>query len=72
MIESPVLQELFAERDQNAILRVLKARFKQEVPADIVALVRGITDLDQLEQRMATAAECVDLDAFRQALQAPA
>ena len=71
MIESPVLDEWFAIKEQRVmqknILEVLDARFGT-VPTDIQQRVRGVSDADELRRINRTAATCADFDAFRQAL----
>jgi hypothetical protein len=68
MIESPVLQRIIAEKLHDAILEALKARFGT-VPRDVARLLRGILDERKLMRLTGVAANCRDLDAFRQALQ---
>jgi len=75
MIESPLLDELFAERDiktrQMIIIESLEARFGGPVPADVSAAVRVITDESRLKQLLPTAYRCASLDEFRRVLTAP-
>ena len=74
MIESPVLQEWFAERDtktyQGLILRKLEARFGP-VPADVSAAVRVVTDQPRLETLLDSVYSSATLDDFRNALTPP-
>jgi hypothetical protein len=79
MIESPVLQEWFHERDiatrQKILLESLESRFSGPVPPDVSAAVRVITDEDRLKQLLPLVFSSSSLDAFRQVLtplQAPA
>jgi hypothetical protein len=67
MIESPVLQKMMAERGHNLILAVLKARFGA-VPRDIAKRLRSILDEKKLTDLNILAAQCPDLQAFREAL----
>ena len=72
MIESPVLQEWFAERDvktrQSVALESLEARFGAPVPADVSAAVRVIHDEERLKQLVPLVYSSPTLDAFRRAL----
>lgn len=67
MIESPVLMEVLAERVHRLVLGLLEKRLGT-VPSDIAAAVRTIRDEDRLDQLNYLAAECNDLEAFRQQL----
>jgi len=67
LTESPLIQELWAERGQNHVLAALKARYPS-VPQDLVASVRSIEDGEQLLKLSEVAATCPDLDAFRLAI----
>lgn len=75
MIESPLLDELFAERDvktyRGLILKKLEGRFGP-VPADVSAAVRVVTDSPRLEALLDAAYSSPTLDAFRQSLTPPA
>lgn len=64
MIESPVIQELVAEKMQDQILRVLTARFGS-VPQEIVSALRRVPEESRLEELTDWAAVCPDLAAFR-------
>ena len=74
MIESPVLQEWFAERDIKTrkviILEILQARFGP-VPDDVSAAVRVIDDEARLKTVTAAASSCASLDEFRARLTPP-
>ena len=67
MIESPVLQELLAERMHQVLLRILEVRFGL-VPPDVEAALRAVMDDDRLQELVAVAASCPDLETFRQQL----
>lgn len=71
MIDSPILNELIAEREaqvmQKAVLRLLADRFGP-VPVDVAQRVKDVTNADQLMQLISQAGRCPDLEAFRQAL----
>jgi hypothetical protein len=64
MIESPLIKEIEAERDRNAILRILTKRFGV-VPPDVTTHPRRITKERKLEELMDHAVDCPDLEAFR-------
>ncbi len=67
MIESPLLQELVAEKLHEAILEFLKGRFGA-VPQDVTRLLRAVPTEKKLMKLTALAAKCPDLEAFREAL----
>ncbi len=67
MFESPLLQKWFAEKMHKAIEKVLKARFGS-VPRDVTRLLREILDEERLTALNVLAAQCPDLEAFREAL----
>ena len=69
MIESPLIQELMAQRMHKDILRVLAARFGP-VPPEIVAALQAIVDETKLDALVEWAATCPDLEAFRTRLTA--
>jgi len=64
MIESPLIQELMAQRSHKAILSFLEVRFKS-VPAEIARNLESIVDEQKLDDLARFAAECPDLEAFR-------
>lgn len=64
MNESPLIQELMAEKLQDAILRILKARFG-DVPSDLVEYLRAVTREKKLNALIDKAAVCRNLEAFR-------
>lgn len=74
MIESPVLEEWFREREigalQRVVLKKLDARFGP-VPADVSASVRIVADQLRLESLLDAAYVCASLDDFRHALTQP-
>jgi len=67
MFESPVLQKIMAENLHDAIRGVLKSRFGA-VPRDISQRLRGILQDKKLKRLNVVAANCADLEAFREAL----
>ena len=67
MIESPLIQELLAERSQDIILEALRGRFG-EVPSDVIARLRQVEREKQLKELSRHAAVCPDLEAFRRRL----
>ena len=64
MIESPVLQELLAERSHRVILRVLSARLGA-VPPEIATALAAVQDEGKLEELADWAGRCPTLEAFR-------
>jgi hypothetical protein len=74
MIESPLLDELFAEREiktlQGVVLEKLENRFGA-VPADVSAAVRVVTNQPRLKSLLDAAYSSATLDAFRQTLTPP-
>ena len=68
MIESPLIQELLAERVRKTILRILEARFGP-VPQDMVTALEAVQDDTKLDDLIGYAATSSDLDAFRARLQ---
>lgn len=71
MIESPVLQKWFAERDvltrRSVLLESLESRY-QSVPSEISAAVRTIDSLARLKQLQSLLMQCVSIDDFGNAL----
>jgi hypothetical protein len=67
MIESPLLQKMRAETLQKAILALLKARFGS-VPRDVRRLLDEVLDEDKLISLNVLAAQCPDIETFREAL----
>jgi hypothetical protein len=67
MIESPLINVLLAKNRQEAILDVLAARFGA-VPQDVRKQLRSVVDLKRLKGLTRFAAQCPDLEAFRQRL----
>ena len=64
MIESPLLQKMFAEKLQEVILDVLKDRFGT-VPRDVTKLLRALIEEKKLRKLTVLAAKCPDLETFR-------
>lgn len=67
MIESPLIQELVAERTHKDILLVLTARFGL-LPQEIVASLQAVQEEKKLEELVDWAARCADMEAFRSRL----
>jgi len=64
MIESPLIQELVAEKMHEAILDVLEVRFGP-VPQDLAAALQAIQEEQSLKELLKFAAGCGDLELFR-------
>jgi hypothetical protein len=64
MIESPLVNEIVAEKLQKAIVRLLERRFG-EVPLDVTTRLRPIRGEETLMELNAYAGMCPDLEAFR-------
>jgi hypothetical protein len=67
MIESPLINEIIAERTQNDIVEVLRARF-DEVPEGIIERLRKITADKKLTTLIKYAVQCPTLESFRKRL----
>jgi hypothetical protein len=67
MIESPLMQKMRAETLHKAILAALKGRFGT-VPRDVTRHLSAILDEDKLMQLVVVAAQCADVQAFRDAV----
>jgi hypothetical protein len=67
MIESPLLLKMRAGVLHKGILAVLKARFGT-IPGSITKQLQGILDEEKLTNLNVVAAQCPDLEAFRDAL----
>lgn len=67
MFESPMLTKMIAQRFHKVIGRVLKARFGS-VPRDVTRLLGEILDEEKLSDLNVLAAQCPDLQTFREAL----
>ncbi len=63
MIESPLIQELVAERAHKDILRFLAGRFGP-VPHEIAATVQSIQDETKLDELVDWASRCPTLEQF--------
>jgi hypothetical protein len=72
MKRSESVMEWQAEAEAKArsedILEVLRLRFGTELPDDLLALIRGTTDLEQLKRWLVAAVQSRTLKKFRQAL----
>lgn len=64
MIESPLIQELLAERSHKYIVKLLESRFGP-VPGDLSAALLAVQDDELLDALYDVALACPDLDAFR-------
>ncbi len=67
MIESPLIQDLVAEKVQNTILEVLKARF-DTIPVDVRRLLGEVKKESKLMKLAKAAGRCTDLDEFKELL----
>jgi len=67
MIESPLLQKMFAKSRQQSILTVLKARFGT-LPPDLTKHLQDILDQEKLTTLLVLTAQCPDIQAFCEAL----
>jgi hypothetical protein len=67
MIESPLIQEIVAEKLQEAIIEILTARF-EAVPQNVRKPLCSAVDEKRLKRLIRFAAQCPDLEAFRQHL----
>ncbi len=65
--DSPLIQELFAEKLIELIVEELTERFGG-VPSDITTVLLGIVDEDRLKSLVKWACHCPDLEAFRSRL----
>ncbi|HTU17325.1 MAG TPA: hypothetical protein VMG10_04625 [Gemmataceae bacterium] len=63
MIESPLIDELMAERTQENILLVLDTRFGA-VPESLSARLKSVSKMKKLEELIKVAAQCPDLKSF--------
>ena len=64
MIESPLIQEMLAQRTHDNILNFLEGRFGV-VPPEVVIALRTIVDERKLRELVRVASECPDLAAFQ-------
>ena len=64
MIESPLINEILADRMREDIVRFLRVRFG-EVPPEVTTPLGKIPKLKKLEELIDRAAVCPDLEAFR-------
>lgn len=64
MTESPLIQELVADKAHRWIAMILKGRF-QGAPADLSSILKTIEDEAKLDELMMWAVHCPDLEAFR-------
>ena len=69
MIESPLIQELLAERMHSDILMVLESRFGS-VPQKLAGALQSVADEQKLNELIKLAARCRDLKEFQKALRA--
>jgi hypothetical protein len=70
---SPIFDELRAEaaliQRRKNILRVLRARFRRDAPAEVSAALEALEDMDRLGSLLDLAATCRTLNQFRKVLQ---
>ena len=64
MIESPLIQQIVAERSHKGILLLLEKRFGA-VPPQIAAKLRAIVDEQRLLDLTVQAGTCPSLEAFQ-------
>jgi len=73
-MQSPTIQRLMANQEsqtaQKYVLHLLEKRFGG-VPEDLAAHVRAIREQQKLDNLLDLAVDCVDLEAFRNALSRP-
>lgn len=69
MIESPLIQELIADKLQRAIVAVLEGRYRT-VPPEAASALRAVTDEQQLMELLRLAGRCSDLESFQSHLTA--
>ena len=73
-MQSPTIQRLMAinscQTTQNNVLHLLERRFGG-VPEDLAAHVRAIREQDKLNNLLDLAVDCVDMEAFRNAISGP-
>jgi hypothetical protein len=67
MFESPLLTKMIAQRFQKIIGRILKTRFGS-VPRDVTRQLGEILDEEKLSDLAVLAAQCSDMEGFREAL----
>ena len=68
MIESPLIQELLADRLQKAVFKILETRFGS-LREDLMLALQAIQDEEKLYDLISFATSCPDLEAFRARLQ---
>jgi hypothetical protein len=68
MIESPLIQELLAERMHKAIAKVLEGRFGT-IPSDLRVRLQAVQDEQKLDDLNAFAGTCRSLEEFRKRLE---
>jgi hypothetical protein len=71
MIESPLIQELLAERMHKAIAKVLEGRFGP-IPSDVRVRLQAVQQEEKLDDLNAFAGTCHNLDEFRKRLEGDA
>jgi hypothetical protein len=64
MIESPLIDELLAERTQDNILEVLRERFGVP-PIELTNQLRAVQQDKKLTELLLFAVKCPNLEAFR-------
>ena len=67
MIESPILQELIAERTRETLVNVLVARFGSKAKS-VETELQAISDESRLQELVKFAATCRSLASFRKHL----
>jgi hypothetical protein len=64
---SPLVQKYLAEKTHDIILEILKGRFRR-VPPDVSERLRTVLSYKKLRRIMGIAAQCSDIQAFRNGL----
>lgn len=68
VVESPLMKEIWEEHRRNffqsLLVDMLRAKFP-ELPAEFVAQIQAIQDVERLRQLIIRAAVCSDLDSFK-------
>ena len=67
ILESPLIQELMVQQTHRDILQVLEARLNA-VPPEITLQLRTVMDEQKLSELLRLAAQCRDIESFREGL----
>jgi hypothetical protein len=63
ILDSPLVQEILADKDREIILALLEARFGS-VPNHLASRLRTVTNPKETEKLIVPAAICTDLEKF--------